>query len=139
MTEFFQDKVTIYNDIPEDGINDRHFDRFVIEKCNISKGRLQNSDGTLENEVKAITVTTKDVNRYKSPLEYAKLPQDKKTNFFTAKINDFVVLSEVDDVVSSAREFSLLQQKYKDNGFSITAVNSSILEMSVDNIQLIHA
>ena len=48
MTDFFKQKVTIYNDIPSDGVNPRRFDRFVIDLCNIQKGIMQNADGTIE-------------------------------------------------------------------------------------------
>lgn len=135
----FHDKVTIYNDIPSDGVNPRRFDRFVLTDCNISKGVLQNSDGTIEKVVNALTVITKNVSQYKSPIEYARLPADEKDKYFTAQINDFVVLAEVDDIVTTSREFQELQTKYKNNGFSVTAVNEYIYGLSVDNVQIIHA
>lgn len=139
MTDFFDKKVTIYNDIPADSVNARRFDRFVIDKCNIQKGILQNADGTIEKVVNAQTITTKDVKHYKTPLEYASLPVDEKDKFYTADVNDFVVLAEVDDVVTTSREFQELQKKYKENGFSVTAVNAYIHGMAVDNVQIIHA
>lgn len=139
MTSLFNDKVTIYNDIPSDGVNPRRFDRFILDDCNISKGVLQNSDGTIEKVVNALTVITKNVSQYKSPIEYARLPADEKDKYFTAQINDFVVLAEVDDIVTTSREFQELQTKYKNNGFSVTAVNEYIYGLSVDNVQIIHA
>ena len=139
MTDFFKQKVTIYNDIPSDGVNARRFDRFVIDLCNIQKGVLQNADGTIEKVVNAQTIITKDIEHYKTPIEYALLPGDEKDKYFTANVNDFVVLSEVDDIITTAREFQELQSKYKNNGFSVTAVNEYINGMSVDNIQIIHA
>ena len=139
MTDFFAQKVTIYNDIPSDGVNARRFDRFVIDKCNIQKGVLQNADGTIEKVVNAQTITTKDIERYKTPTEYALLPADEKDKYFTANVNDFVVLAEVDDVVTTSREFQDLQSKYQNNGFSVTAVNEYLNGMSVDNIQIVHA
>ena len=138
-TELFKSKVTIYNDIPSDGVNARRFDRFVIDLCNIQKGVLQNADGTIEKVVNAQTITTKDIEHYKTPLEYALLPADMKDDYFTANVNDFVVLAEVDDVVTTSREFQELQSKYKNNGFSVTAVNEYIHGMAVDNVQIIHA
>ena len=132
-------KVTIYNDISSDGVNARRFDRFVIDLCNIQKGILQNADGTIEKVVNAQTITTKDIEHYKTPLEYALLPADEKDKYFTANVNDFVVLAEVDDVVTTSREFQDLQSKYKNNGFSVTAVNEYIHGMAVDNVQIIHA
>ena len=69
LTELFNKKVTIYNDIASDGVNARRFDRFVIDLCNIQKGILQNADGTIEKVVNAITITTKDTEHYKPSLE----------------------------------------------------------------------
>lgn len=139
MTNFFKQTVTIYNDIPSDGVNARRFDRFVIELCNIQKGVLQNADGTIEKVVNAQTIIAKDIEHYKTPIEYAQLPVDEKDKYFTANVNDFVVLAEVDDVVTTSREFQELQSKYKNNGFSVTAVNEYIHGMAVDNVQIIHA
>ena len=139
MTDFFKQKVTIYNDIASDGVNARRFDRFVIDLCNIQNGILQNADGTIEKVVNAQTVITKDIEHYKTPTEYALLPVDEKEKYFTANVNDFVVLAEVDDVITTSREFQELQSKYKNNGFSVTAVNEYLNGMSVDNIQIIHA
>lgn len=139
MTDFFKQKVTIYNDIPSDGVNARRFDRFVIDLCNVQKGIMQNADGTIEKVPNAIMIETKDVEHYKTPTEYALLPVDKKDKYFTANVNDFVVLAEVDDVVTTSREFQELQSKYKNNGFSVTAVNEYIHGMAVDNVQIIHA
>ena len=139
MTELFNQKVTIYNDIPSDGVNARRFDRFVINLCNIQKGILQNADGTIEKVVNAITITTKDTEHYKPSLEYRYLPIDEKEKYYTVQVNDFVVLAEVDDVVTTSREFQDLQSKYKNNGFSVTAVNEYIHGMAVDNVQIIHA
>lgn len=139
MINFFDKKVTIYNDTPSDGVNARQFNRFVIDRCNIQKGSMQSADGTIEKVVNAQTITTKDIKHYKTPLEYALLPADEKKKYFTANVNDFVVLSEVDDVVTTSREFQELQSKYKNNGFSVTAVNEYIHGLSVDNVQIIHA
>ena len=153
-TELFKSKVTIYNDIPADGVNARRFDRFVINFCNIQKGILQNADGTIEKVVNAQTIITKDIEHYKTPLEYARLPfkigdlqvggyepleNGEYKRYFTVNVNDFVVLAEVDDVVTTSREFQELQSKYRNNGFSVTAVNEYLNGMNVDNIQIIHA
>lgn len=139
MINFFDKKVTIYNDVPSDGVNARQFNRFVIDGCNIQNGSMQSADGTIEKVVNAQTVTTKDIEHYKTPIEYSQLPADRKTKYFTANVNDFVVLAEVDDIVTTAREFQELQTKYKDNGFSVTAVNEYLHGLSVDNVQIIHA
>lgn len=139
LTPIFNKKVTIYNDIESDGVNPRHFDRFVIDKCKLENGILQNANGTIEKVINAQNVTTKDIEHYKSPFEYAFLPADEKEKYYTANINDFVVLDEVDDVVTTSREFQELQEKYQNNGFILTQVNVNIYGMEVDNIQLIHA
>lgn len=139
MTNLWNAKVTIYNDIEGNAVEGRRFERFVIPECNVQSGYVTNADGTIEKIVNAKTITTKAVDSYKTPREYKLIPIDQRDNFFTASINDFVVLGEVDDIVTTAREFQQLQNKYKDYGFSVTAVNEYIHGMSVDNVQIIHA
>ena len=136
MTDLWKKKVTIYNDIPKTAVEERHFDRFVIEKCNIQGGIVSKADGTVENIVNAVTVISKDIERYKSPLEYAKLPVDIRENFYTAQVGDFIVLSEVEDIVTTSREFAELQEKYKDNGIVVRSVSANIHGMSVDNVTM---
>lgn len=136
MTDFWKQRVTIYNDIPADAVNQRRFDRFVIDLCNIQGGIVSKADGTIENIVNAVTVISKDVDRYKAPLEYAKLPVDIRENFYTAQVGDFIVLSEVDDIVTTSREFAELQEKYKDNGIVVRSVSANIHGMSVDNVTM---
>lgn len=136
MTDLWKQKVTIYNDILADAVNPRRFDRFVIEKCNIQGGIVSRADGTIENIVNAITVFTKDNEHFKQPLEYKRLPVDLKEHFYTVQAGDFVVLDEVEDIVTTSREFAELQSKYAENGFIIRAVSYNINEMSVDNISM---
>ena len=136
MTDLWNKKVTIYNDIPKTAVEDRHFDRFAIDKCNIQGGIVSKADGTIENIVNAVTVISKDVDRYKSPLEYAKLPVDIRENFYTVQVGDFIVLSEVDDIVTTSREFAELQEKYKDNGIVVRSVSANIHGMNVDNVTI---
>lgn len=136
VTDLFTSKVTIYNDIPKTAVEERHFDRFVIELCNIQGGLISKADGTIENIVNARTVITRDVKRYKSPLEYAKTPVDLREEFFTVQVGDFVVFDEVDDIVTTSREFSELQSKYSQNGMVIRSVSANINGMSVDNVQM---
>lgn len=136
MTDLWKQKVTIYNDIPKNAVEDRHFDRFIIDKCNIQGGIVSKADGTIENIVNAVTVISKDVDRYKAPLEYAKLPVDIRENFYTVKVGDFIVLSDVDDIVTTSREFAELQEKYKDNGIVVRSVSANIHGMSVDNVTI---
>lgn len=135
----FADKVTIYNDIPSDGVNLRRFDRFVIDKCLVYNQLSESADGTIQKIVNAQNVVTKDIEHYKPPVEYMQLPSDKKDNYYTVQIDDFVVIGEVDDTVTTSKEFQNLQQKYKDNGFSVTAVNATIKGMTVDNVHIMHA
>ena len=136
MTDLWKQKVTIYNDVPKNAVEDRHFDRFVIEKCNIQGGIVSKADGTIENIVNALTVISKDVDRYKPPIEYAKLPVDIRENFYTVQVGDFIVLSEIDDVVTTSREFAELQEKYKDNGIVVRSVSENIHGMDVDNVTI---
>lgn len=136
MTDLFSRKVTIYNDIPSDGVNDRRFDRFVIECCNIQGGIVSKTDGTVENIVNAVSVITKDIEHYKQPMEYAKLPEDKRQDFYTAQVGDFIVFAEVDDVVETSREFAELQKKYASNGIVVRSVSPNIHGMGVDNVTI---
>lgn len=136
MADLWKRKVTIYNDIPRTAVEDRHFDRFVIDLCNIQGGIVSKADGTIENIVNAVTVISKDVDRYKTPLEYAKLPVDIREDFYTVQVGDFIVLSEVDDVVTTSREFAELQSKYAENGIVVRSVSPNIHGMSVDNVTM---
>ena len=136
LTNIFKSKVTIYNDIPKNAVEDRHFDRFVIDKCSIQGGIVNETDGTITNIVNAKTIITKDVEHYKSPLEYASLPVDLRETHYTVQIGDFLVFAEVDDVVTTASEFLQLQSKYKNNGVKVTSVSPNIFGTSVDNISI---
>ena len=136
MTDLWKHKVTIYNDIPAGAVEDRRFDRFVIEKCNIQGGIVSRADGTIENIINAVTVITKDIDHYKQPMEYAKLPVDMRDNFYTVQVGDFIVLAEVDDVITTSREFAELQGKYADNGIVVRSVSPNIHGMSVDNVTM---
>lgn len=139
MNEKFDSKVTIYNDIPSDGVNPRRFDRFVISKCLVYNQIAEGADGTIQRVINTQNIITKDIEHYKSPIEYMQLATDEKDSYYTVQIDDFVVFGEVDDVVTTSKEFQNLQQKYKNNGFSVTAVNASIHSMTVDNVQITHA
>lgn len=139
MINKFVDKITIYNDIPSDGVNLRRFDRFVIDKCLIYNQLTESADGTVQRVVNSQNVITKDVEHYKTPLEYSQLAEDERDNYYTVQVDDFVVYGEVDDVVTTSKEWQTLQQKYANNGFSVTAVNASIFGMNVDNVQITHA
>ena len=136
MTDLWKQKVTIYNDISADAVNPRRFDRFVIDKCNIQGGIVSKADGTIENIVNAVTVITKDVEHYKQPIEYAKLPVDIREGFYTVQVGDFIVLAEVDDVVTTSREWSELKEKYNANGISVRSVSANIHGFDVDNIAM---
>jgi hypothetical protein len=135
LTNFYNRKVTIYNDVPATEIEPRKFYRFVIDKCQIQSGVVEKSDGTIVRLADANTVTTRDVEHYKSPTDYYKTADDLKENFYTVQVNDFVVFDEVMDLVSNAEEFRNLISKYKKNGMSITTVNPSVYGMAVDNVQ----
>lgn len=135
----FTSKVTIYNDISSDGVNLRRFDRFVIDRCFIYNQATESSDGTIQKIINSQNVITKDIEHYKTPIEYKQLANDEKDNFYTVQIDDFVVFGEVDDIVTTSKEFQNLQQKYKNNGFLVTSVNASIYGMNVDNVHIMHA
>lgn len=134
MTDLWKRKVTIYNDIAKTAVEDRHFDRAVIERCNIQGGIVSKADGTIENIVNAVTVILKDVARYKSPMEYKNIPVDLREKFYTVQIGDFIVLAEVDDIVTTSREFAELQEKYKDNGIVVRSISANIAGTAVDNV-----
>lgn len=138
-TDKFTEKVTIYNDIPADGVNLRRFDRFVIDKCLIYNKLSESADGTVQRLINAQNVITKDTEHYKPPLEYMRLAEDERESFYTVQVDDFVVLAEADDIVTTSQEFQALQKKYKGNGFLVTSVNASVFGLSVDNIQITHA
>ena len=97
---------------------------------------MNEANGTITNIVNAKSVITRDVNRYKTPIEYAEIPVDLRVDYYTAQIGDFVVFGEVDDVVTTASEFSQLQSKYKNNGMKITSVSANIFGLSVDNVTM---
>lgn len=139
MTDFWKQKVTIYNDIPKNAVEERHFDRFVVDRCNIQGGIVSKADGTVENIVNAVSVITKDVEHYKTPLEYAKLPVDIREDFYTVQVGDFVVFAEVDDVVTTSREFAELQSKYANNGLVVRSISPNVNGMSVDNVTFANA
>lgn len=136
MTDLFTKKVTIYNDIPKTAVEERHFDRFVIDLCNIQGGVVSRADGTIENIVNAQTIITRDVKRYKSPLEYTSIPVDLREEFFTVQIGDFIVFDEVEDIVTTSREFAELQSKYANNGMVVRSISANINGMSVDNVSM---
>lgn len=139
MREKFSEKVTIFNNIVSDGVNLRRFDRFVINKCLIYNQMAESADGTVRKIVNTQNIITKDVEHYKTPIEYSQLAEDERENYYTVQVDDFVVLDEVDDVITTSKEFQELQKKYKGNGFLVTSVNASIFGMSVDNVQITHA
>ena len=137
MTDFFTSKVTIYNDISID--KTRRFERFVIDKCQITGQFVEKTDSTIRKVINADTVITRDVAHYKSPIEYAKLAESERSKYYTAQVGDFVVLGEVGDTISNANEFAQLQIRYKHSGIKITSVSANISGMEVDNITMTNA
>lgn len=138
-TNKFIKKVTIYNDIDKTAVEERHWDRFVIEKCLIYNGFSEGTDGTVQTISNSQNVITRDVSRYKPPSEYILLPVDEREKYFTVQIDDFVVFGEVEDEVTSAAEWRDLQDKYSKNGMSITTVNPYVFGTAVDNITMTNA
>ena len=45
-------------------------------------------------------------------------------------------IADVDDIVTTSREFAELQEKYKDNGIVVRSVSANINGMSVDNVTI---
>ena len=138
MNEKFTDVVTIYNDIPADEVNPRRFFRFVLKNCLIYNALTESGENTIQRIINSQSVLSKDTEQYKSPYEYAKLPEDVKEKFFTVQIDDFVVFGEVDDVVTNSEEFRRLQEKYEDNGFSVTGVNTYTKGGKTNHIHIMH-
>lgn len=140
MTDLYKDVITIYNDIAADSVNPRRFFRHVLQKCNIQSGYIES---TAENTIQAIsnglTVITKDVALYCTPSVYLELPEDEKENYYTVQIDDFVIFGEVDDIVTTSREFQNLQDKYKGRGFSVSSTNAYIYGMATDNVSISHS
>ena len=134
----FVEKVTIYNDIPADAVNPRTFHRFVIDKCLTYEQISETNTNTIRKIINTNNVLTKDIEHYKKPRDYSLLPADLKQNFYTVQPNDFVVLSEVDDVVENALDFQKLQKKYKNNGFLVTAVSAFLNGTKTNHIHIMH-
>lgn len=131
--------MTIYNDIPSDGVSGRRFDRHIIERCMIYNTIAEGSDGTVQRILDTQNVITKDVKRYKTPIEYARLAEDERENYYTVGIDDFVVLDEVDDVITTAKEYLELQKKYRGGGFLVTSSAVNVHGLDVDNIRISHS
>ena len=138
-TNKFIKKVTIYNDIDKTTVEERHWDRFVIEKCLIYSGFSEGTDGTAQTLSNSQNIITKDVVRYKPPAEYILLPVDEREKYFTVQVDDFIVFGDVEDKVTSALEWKQLQEKYQKIGMSITTVTPYIFGMATDNIMISNA
>lgn len=136
MTELYDSKVTIYNDIPKSDDDERHFDRFVLEHCNIQGGVLAKIDGTIENVVNAISVITRDVKAFKPLAEYMILSEEERKQYFTLNIGDMVVLEAVTDEVKTNADFGALVKKYANNGFVVRSISANIHGLFVDNISM---
>lgn len=136
MTDFFTDKVTIYNDITSAENGERCFVKTVIEKCQIAGGLTDKPQGTVGNTVNQKKVITRDTARYISPEEYRKMAQEARKGFFTVQTSDFIVFGENAEEVTNAKEFADLQIKHKDNGIKIVSVNVYINGMRTDNIEI---
>lgn len=136
MTDFYTDKVTIYNDITSAGETERRFDRFILDKCSVQGGYISKTDGTIQNIVNAVNVLTKRTDTYKPPSEYYQLPIKDHNKYYTVQVGDFVVFGVVDDVVTSSKEFEALQKKYVNNSMIITSVSVNIHNTDVDHIAM---
>lgn len=135
MTEWFNRTVTIYNVIAKTATEDKHYDRHIVQKCNIQRGDTATLNGTIVNIVNATVLITKDTERYKEPMYYMEISKDLRQKYYTAQIGDFIVFDEVEDEVTTSAEFQDLQNKYKNNGMIVRTVSPTIYGMSVDNVQ----
>lgn len=136
LTDLYREKVTIYNDIPATALVERHFDRHVISLCNIQGQLVEKANGTIRNVVNARTVYTKDLAAYLPPDAYSLLASDQVAGHYTVRVGDFVVFGEVDDVVEDSADFSVLQKKYRDNGFKVATVAENLRDMAVDHLMM---
>lgn len=136
MTQLFEQKVTVYNDILATETGSRRFERHVIPMCNVQGGYVQKADGTIQNIVGAKTVIMRDISHYRSPEEYATLTIDERESLYTVRIGDYIVLREVDDDVSSGKQ---LQQKYGDEVITVSDISVNIFGMKTDNITVTNA
>lgn len=136
LKNLFTENVTIYNDIPADTVNPRRWKRQVVNRCNIQGNLVQRMNGNIVNVVNAKSVVTKDVDKYKNPIEYDALPEDEKEDYFTVRTGDFVVFGIVEDVVASSADYAKLQTKYKDNGIKVVSVSVNIYNLNADNIMM---
>lgn len=139
MTDVFNKKITIYNDIAKTAVEPRHWDRRVVDRCLIYSGTVEGSRETVQTISNAKNVITKDVEHFKPLSGYALLPVDVREQFYTVHPDDFIVFSEVYDVVTTPDEWRELQKKYKDNGMSVTTVNPYIFGMATDNVTISNA
>ena len=139
MTNMFDKKITVYNDIAKTAVEPRHWDRRVVDKCMIYSDVVEGSRETVQTISNAKNVITKDVEHYKPLPEYTLLPVDVREQFYTVHPDDFIVFDEVFDVVETADEWRELQKKYKDNGMSVTTVNPYIFGMETDNVTISNA
>lgn len=139
MIDLWNRKVTIYNDIPSHDDIQRQFKRFVIDKCQIHGSIVDKAKETIRNVVYAQTVISKDIEHYKSPLEYRSLSVEEQKGFYTVNPGDFVVFAEVDDIVTDAHDYGELQKKYKNCGMKIVNVSTYIDGMMTDNITMTNA
>lgn len=139
MTDLWNTKVTIYNDVPKRLLTERHFNRFVIDKCQVQGQFVEKVNNTIQNIVNAKTVITKDFEHFKNNAEYDSLGVDEQTNYYTARVGDFLVFDEVEDVITTNQEFQELQKKYVNNGMKITTISISRNGFKVDNITFTNA
>ena len=143
----YTQKVTIYNDIPADGVNPRRFDRFVIEKCLIYGGFTEGADGTIQTIVNSQNVITRDIERYKSPLEYRQLPADEKETKqaikYAAEHNGPVYVriarTNLPDVVDENYEFNPTKAVIMKEGTDVTLItNGETLVETIDCAKILH-
>lgn len=145
MTDLWKDKVTVYIiEVNSSTSNSVRYRREIIYRCNIQCGCKEGMDGTIRNFADVKTIYTKDVGRYLKPVDYFNLSEVKRmwdypNGCYTVKIGDFIVFGKVNDVVSTPKEFSDLQTKYKDCGMKVTSINVNMFGMRTDHIMMTNA
>ena len=138
-TDLWIKKITLYNVIPKKTqveTIEQHWDRTVIDKCNVQGDFVTKLNGNIPNIVNLKTVYIRDIEHYLSPSDYDMLPVREASNYYTVRNGDFIVFDEVFDEVTTATQYSQLQQKYKDNGIRVNTISVNINGMALDNITI---
>jgi hypothetical protein len=139
LTDFFVKAVTIYNLIPATATTEKIYNRTVLEKCQVQGVFVEKTQDTVRNVVNAKSVITKSVEHYLDFADFVKIPVDKRSDYWSVNVGDFIVFAEVDDYIETEQDFANLQKKYRNNGIKVTTANASVYGMATDNVQMTNA